>query len=387
MRTLSRTFTVFAFATSTLAASAILLDAQAVSAQTAGVCDSVGIRIVENSSRLKAPVAFTLGAKPNVDMGGLEDDPDRELSPRNGYPRAIRLTDGRVVIADVARVQFFDKDGKRLRLTGRKGGGPGEFGSVAALCRTRGDTVLASSGVPSRVTVLSQTGEYLSVTTPPAGHFSEREFCLNDGTFLAVQMMPTERGSDGILRLNHVNRAGAVMHMIAEVNTGVFDMAVRRESQYITWGQNVAFGNAIDYEVRVFSANGKLLTIIRTDDKLEPISRSELEKLPPTGARANATAAERADDARRIAASSHTKTWPPYDKLMTDFTGRLWIQDWKPSQTALEPIGWTAFDVNGKLIGRLIIPAPESKEKRQVVVSFGKDEVFIRRLDDDGAAH
>ena len=78
------------------------------SAQTARIRDSVGIRIVENSSRLSAPVAFTLGTKPNVDIGGLDADPQNELATRQGYPHAIRLNDGRVAVLDGSRVQFFD---------------------------------------------------------------------------------------------------------------------------------------------------------------------------------------------------------------------------------------------------------------------------------------
>lgn len=356
-------------------------------AQAPRVRDSVGIRIVENASRLKAPVIFTLGAKPNVDIGGLDADPDKELSSRNGYPRAIRLSDGRVAISDRNRVQFFDRTGKRLRITGREGGGPGEFGNVAAICRTRGDTVFAADEVNRRVNVLSETGEHRALTTLPAGNYSERDFCLPDGSFIATQSLPRERGAESILRINHLSRGGSILNVIAEVNLGVFDAAVRRESQYITWGQNVVFGNAIDYETRVFSAAGKLVTIIRTNDKPEPISQSELETLPPRAIRANATEAERRDDARRIAAASRTKTWPAYDRLMTDLSGRLWVEDWKPTQSALEPTGWTAFAADGKMLGRVIIPAPESKEQRQLVVHFGKDEVFMRRSDTDGALH
>ncbi|MEO7998829.1 MAG: hypothetical protein ABI852_15370 [Gemmatimonadaceae bacterium] len=358
-----------------------------IPAQTPRIRDSVGIRIVENPSRLKAPIVFTLGTKPNVDIGGLDDDPDKELNSKNPYPRAIRLEDGRIAVIDRTRIQFFDRTGKRVRITGRSGGGPGEFGTVTALCRTHGDTVFASDEQNRRVSILSETGEFHSVATLPVGHFSEREFCLTDGTFIANQIIPTGRGSDGLIRINHINRAGSVMNMIAEVNTGVFDMAIRRESPVSAWGQSVAFGDAIDYEIRVFSASGKLATVIRTADKPEPISRAELEKLTPLGVRANSTEAERRDDARRIAAASHTKTWPAYDRLLPDLSGRLWMQDWRQNQAALEPEGWTAFDASGKMIGRLIIPAPTSKEQRQFVVHFGRDEVFIRRLDENGALH
>ncbi|MGV3711089.1 MAG: hypothetical protein ACO1Q7_19865 [Gemmatimonas sp.] len=103
--------------------------------------------------------------------------------------------------------------------------------------------------------------------------------------------------------------------------------------------------------------------------------------------RANATESQLKDDARRIAANSRTTTWSTYDRLFVDLGGRLWMQDWRHSTVELVPDGWTAFDPDGKLIGRLIIPAPKIREERQGVVSFGRDEVIIRRNDSDGAIH
>ena len=210
-----------------------MLRVREISAQATKVRDSVGIHIVENTARLSAPVAFTLGAKPNVDIGGLDSDPDKELSTHNGYPRAIRLTDGRVAVIDRTRVQYFGKDGKRLRITGREGGGPGEFTNIVGLCRTHGDTVLASDGLDRRITVMSETGEYRTVLTLPVNNYAERDFCLNDGTFVSMQFIPTARGSDGMVRANHIDRTGSVTNVITDVNTGVFDPAIRRETQYL----------------------------------------------------------------------------------------------------------------------------------------------------------
>ena len=137
----------------------------------------------------------------------------------------------------------------------------------------------------------------------------------------------------------------------------------------------------------MYSIQGKLVSIIRTADVPQPLSKSDLEKLPVTSYRANATESEIQDAKRRNAAASHTKTWPSYDRIMPDLSGRLWVQHWTATPMALEPTGWTAFDASGKMLGRLIIPAPDTKERRQLVVSFGKDEVFVKRSDDDGAWH
>src|SRR3954469_12534202 len=88
--------------------------ASIATAQPARVRDSVGVRIIENGPRLTAPIAFQLGDKPSFDVGGLQQDPADELTSRNGYPRAIRLSNGSVAVLDRTRVIFYDASGKRI---------------------------------------------------------------------------------------------------------------------------------------------------------------------------------------------------------------------------------------------------------------------------------
>lgn len=354
--------------------------------QTARMRDSAGIRIVENPPRRTSPIAFTLSAKPNFDVGGVESDPEVELGARNPYPRAIRLSDGKVVVTDRTRIQFFDQTGKRLKIFGREGGGPKEFRSTSAVCRTRGDTVLVSDDGLRRITVLDKAGNYLSEFPITGGAYAERAFCFDDGTFLASMFTLEQRSAPRTLQLTRFGLDGKLNSKITDVNIGLFDMAVYRESSKVASGQKVYFGNALNFEVAVYGVDGKLQSLIRTSDKLDPISKSELEKMPQTGVRANATAEENKARAQQMAAKSTTKYWPAYDRVMVDMAGRIWIEDWRPP-TSLDENVWAAFDATGKLIGRMVIPAAESRAKQWRVVDFGKDEVFVKRLDDDGAIH
>src|SRR4051794_27569750 len=116
--------------------------ASIATAQPARVRDSVGVRIIENGPRLTAPIAFQLGDKPSFDVGGLQQDPADEFDTHNYYLQAARLSDGHVVVIDKSRVHFFDATGKRLRLVGRSGEGPGEYMQATDICVSRGDTIL-----------------------------------------------------------------------------------------------------------------------------------------------------------------------------------------------------------------------------------------------------
>src|SRR5436190_13432099 len=102
--------------TSRVALAILTASATRTTGQAPRVRDSAGVHIVENGPRLRAPIAFTIGAKPIFDVGGVEADPANEFSPRQGYFRGLRLSNGSVVVIDASRLQFFDAAGKRLRI-------------------------------------------------------------------------------------------------------------------------------------------------------------------------------------------------------------------------------------------------------------------------------
>ena len=99
----------------------------------------------------------------------------------------------------------------------------------------------------------------------------------------------------------------------------------------------------------------------------------------------NVSDAERSSRMDRMRAMPHAASWPAYAGVLVDPTGRMWVEDYRTTYPA--PDGWTAFDPSGRLIGRLVIPMPAAGARPLEVISFGVDEVLVRRSDSDGAAH
>jgi streptogramin lyase len=120
-----------------------------------------------------------------------------------------------------------------------------------------------------------------------------------------------------------------------------------------------------------------------------PITNDDKEKLPLMAVRGGSSPAEVKDARKRAIDASNTKYWPTFGGMLVDDAGRIWVEDWATGGGGdpTRPSYWTAFDSTGKLLGRLLIPAAASRESRQHVVGFGRDEVFIYHLDDDGAVH
>jgi hypothetical protein len=336
--------------------------------------DSAGIRIIENPSRAAAPVVFRLGAQA-LDLGGAANNPDDEFHTGGGgrasYMSGLRLSDGTLAVPDRVRIQFFDARGARSGMVGRYGSGPSEFRALwpAAVCRTRGDTLVADDPQNGRLAVVH--GQRVVRTTPYM--HGGLAGCLDDGTVLMAQFWPGRSEPTYKYQLNRVRLDGTPVN--------AFDDLVFRTPSAVahnvfgivrSWGQRVYAGDGATSEVRVYRADGRLTHIIRSADPPKPITAADVER----GLRGSPPAAR--DQWR-------PDTYPAYPNFIVDAGGRLWVKDF-PLTQPIDHEGWTAFDVNGRLIGRLDVPRRIGKGIADVA-AFGVDDLLMWRVDDDGFSH
>lgn len=341
-----------------------------------------GLRIVENGPRLTAPIVFKLGDRPSFDAGGLQQDPADEFDTHNYYLQGVRLSDGRVVVIDKSRVHFFDATGRRLRIVGRSGQGPGEYEQATDICVTRGDTILIGQ-TRRPVTKLTKTGDLVTTIPLAPNTYTEGEFCFDDGSFATLRRTAT--GGARKQQFDRVAPSG-VSTPLAEWELTPFDMLVHVEDKKAVHGDRLYTAMGQSFDVGVYSREGKMISVIRTSDALVPITRSEKEKMP-SAYRMGSTPAEIEAQRQKAIAASTTKYWPTVGPIMVGADGILWVSDWNVGTDPFKPNYWTAFDSTGHLLGRLMIPGWPSKERRQRVTGFGKNEVFMHRVDDDGAFH
>lgn len=114
-----------------------------------------------------------------------------------GRPRSVaRLSDGRFLLADFhdqERIKVYGPDGTYERSVGRRGEGPGEYGSVAVITRFPGDTieVYDDATFNDRITVLTSDFQVLETrsTGLPTGPLSMTT--LPDGSKVMNRMLPT----------------------------------------------------------------------------------------------------------------------------------------------------------------------------------------------------
>lgn len=364
---------------------AVAVASSATAAQSPKVRDSAGVHIVENPSRAKAPVVFTLGATARFDVGGLEQNPDDEFNPRQGYLRGAWLSGGGLAVIDVVRIHYFDKAAKRLRIAGRQGKGPEEFTYVTSICSTRGDSIIVNDQNSHRMAVLTGAGAAVrtflqdSIGSPPF------DGCFDDGTVLFQKSMMSAPGTPVTMRLTRVRLDGTIANPIGDFGAGTFDMVTQVSATAVARGQRVYWGIPQTSEVRILSAAGKLVGIVRSADVGAAITSEEVEQRFRATIPLNTPPAQVKERMDRMNSLPHASTWPTYRGFEVDPKGRIWIRDY--SHTYPSPDGWTLFDEQGRLVGRLVIPAPKQGERPFQVIGFGVDELFVRRSDEDGGAH
>ena len=353
-------------------------------AQGPVIRDSAGVRIVENSARASAPILYTLGPTARFDVGGLEQNPDLEFNPNQGYLRGAWLSNRGLAVIDEVRIHLFDSQGKRLTVVGRKGKGPEEFTYVTSLCGTRGDTLVASDANSRRVAVL--TGNGAAVRTFAQDTLGSPPFsgCFDDGTVL-LQKLKSVPGMPGTMRLTRVRLDGTVVNRIGDFDAGTFDMVTQSAPTVVASGQRVYWGDPRTSEVRVFSAAGKLMSVIRSADVGAAISSDDVERRFRLTIPRNTPEAEVTKRLDRMRTLPHATHWPTYRDMHVDPTGQLWIQDYATTYPSAD--GWALFDAKGNLRGRLVIPAPKQGARPLQIISFGANEILVRQTDADGAAH
>ena len=128
--------------------------------QPSTVTDSAGVLIVETTSPAwPSGTGWRLATDPTLTIGDESGDLNYMFE---GVSQAFRLDDGTIVVVDrlASQISLFDPAGVFIRDLGGRGEGPGEF-QILHYVWARGDTVWASDGLLSRVSVFDRNGDVL----------------------------------------------------------------------------------------------------------------------------------------------------------------------------------------------------------------------------------
>lgn len=357
------------------------------------VRDSAGIRIVENRAPAwPAARAWRLARQPKVRIGVAEGDPDYEMAD---VIDAVRLADGRIVVADrgSAELRFYDSHGRFLRSAGSRGDGPGQFRELGWLTVNR-DSLWACDLSLSRVSVFDSAGRfvrdfslsYFMGATPPVGMFA-------DGSLVVQRLHPdSSMMKPGLHTLRqtyeHLSPAGLALGSFGKFPwaqdyvaypSGHYDPGIYlfgRLAASTVAGSDLYFGSAAAYEIRVYSEDGRLRSLIRRRVPPAPVTSRDIDAVVRSVQAQVSGAAARRTVAMRVRKFAHASTMPAYSGFRVDALGDLWVGHYRWLRQP--PAAWTVFDPTGRMLGDVAVPP------RFTIYEIGRDYVLGMRPDSLG---
>jgi len=333
---------------------------------TTTIHDSAGVRIVTSG----APGRWTNGSGwrlvRDLRIGELEGAPEYTFN----QIAAVAVTSGDTIFVldrGDKTIKAYDPGGRFARQFGREGEGPGEFRTPSEMVALR-DTLLVYDWRLGRFTFLTRDGGVVSTSrVPPAG----RGLRVLDDTTLILGF---SGGYSARLRpeiefwLVCLDRAGAVRDTLL---TGVDVDAIvyRTERSMTVFSAPFARGPRWDAgSGRLVFGRGERYVIDQYRCAPEPrLEASVRRTVPPV----EATEADRAayrrpyedpgfpEETRKRYATilrtvAYPSTWPAYEDLRLDASGRLWAL--LPAHEADSLATWDIFAAEGDYLGAVTLP-------------------------------
>ncbi|MEO6067162.1 MAG: hypothetical protein ABIQ41_04155 [Gemmatimonadales bacterium] len=345
--------------------------------------DSAGISIVEST----APV-WAAGRGWSV-----ADSPTVEIAKIGSPMGAVRLSDGRIVVADgrPSGLRYFSRGGDALYEVGRAGEGPGELRSIYRLDRIRGDTVVVYDLSQRRLVFIDPNGALaLAVSvaeslTPPGANGYLPKGVASDGRYLFQrdEVAFPFAGAEGSLvtdstRILWLSRAGTFTDSTPRLVAGeLFGFSLRAERDRrvlaplarplapalrVAAGADVVWtGDGASWEIRGVDEHGwltRILRIRRERPLLTPAFRDSFVARFRIRAAASGVTAIQRQFADGMGSAPFPERLAAFGDLLAGQDSTLWAQhvglvEGLPGDGSLV---WTVFDPAGRWSGEVTMP-------------------------------
>lgn len=365
------------------------------------VTDSSGVQIIVSTKPAwPEGLGWRLSGRRILEIGVIEGDPAFEFFEISG---ASRLTDGRIAVAEdgASEIRFYDSHGNHLYSTGRKGGGPGEFGSITSMSVTPEDTLVVLDSRNRRISYFDPAGTFKRSMPlhflAEVGGFPTSMAPFDDGTYLIVVRTFFGFGGlgTGLTRDNIVylrcDESGALLDTLAVRPGTELYSAVQGEnrmgglrpfglsSQFAAHRNGFFHGSGGRYEIEEFNKDGTLRRSIR-----RPIPNMEVTDADVDGYKQNRI--ENAEDETQrqinetlVEAIPFPESFPAYRSLLVDAANNLWVGVFRKPGDDLPR--WTVFDQAGRMRGEVQTP------ERFTIFQIGEDFLLGRWTDEFDVQH
>ncbi|MGH9419635.1 MAG: hypothetical protein ACRD3J_06650 [Thermoanaerobaculia bacterium] len=345
--------------------------------------DSAGVLIVENARPAwRDSERLWLAVKPRLVIGINADSSYRFRQVRG----VMLLTDGRIAVADGGSLQLriFSPKGRFLSASAGRGTGEGQIQNMDWGRRLRGDTIAISS--LSTLAFYSSRGKFLRAAgLPPRGPARPARpllwlALLNNGVGVAASLPNPAPRAIGTrwtdsLALKLVTESSGVARELGafpyieleQTGTGPTPVWLSPSGVFAGGDDRFYAGFGDRYEIRVYTGDGTLQSMIRRSWTPTPITADDWEHWVVEWSKlwVKTTGAERDRDVREVRESSWAEELPAFTQFIVDFSGRLWVRGahWQDaigagalSDIPAVPSTWSVFDIRGRWLGDVTMP-------------------------------
>ena len=347
--------------------------------------DSAGIRITENPAPAPGSrLPWRIGPEPTVSIGTRDGEEPYQLY---NVQDAMTLPDGRIIAANggTGEMRMFDALGTHLVTWGGRGEGPGEFDHLLQIKPWPGDSIAAWFAPGMGISVFDAEGNYARTFTlaavpgtPPWLRFWPFA-STSDGFVLSVLTADTVvvqlHDGEGRVRSSLGVHEGSDRNVVNEGTDQEYVIATIFGGTPVweTWGDLVVITTTSRYELTAFTMDGVLARIVRRGHEprvpAEAEIEAEIEKNP-------LIAVPGSEPTRRPYRSSVAEHYPAFASVMSDAVDHLWVREYESPGEDRPGSLWTVFDVEGRVLGFVEMPAG------LVVYEIGEDHILGKLRDE-----
>ena len=310
-----------------------------------------GVTIITNGRRPSPPQgAPTKLVFEEVYTVGGGDSPDASFVSASALDV---LPDGTVYVVDTkdSRVKVFDAEGRFLRVFGRQGQGPGEMNRPTGILVTPDKEILVEDILNRRLAIFALDGTFRRhISTAKALGLSGIQMD-GRGLIVAGSMGLAEGGKMAL----EVKTYDAEFN--PKVRLGSFEMQITAQTKVnpfsamdllYTLGREglIYLGSAKAYEIRIVSAEGRLLKTIGRDYDPVPVTQADKDEMLKT---LGGLPGVNLKDMIQF-----PDVYPPFSSFVLDGEGRLLVKTFEKGQAKKE-FYWDVFDADGRYIARVPI--------------------------------
>lgn len=293
---------------------------------------------------------------------------------------ATRLPDGRIAVANAGtqQIKLFGTDGRHLASLGQRGAGPGEF-QFPLWVGTHADSILVWDAALERLTVFDPRGTLARSTQFPAvggsfpsvvGMFPDGSLLLASGADQAAAAKQEGTAWRGDTHLVRIAPGGQILDTIATVPSQerysyrsrdgmgqtVEDLPFGRRTVMAVRDDAVVVGTGEAYSIREVDTAGIQRGLVQREWTPRPVSSADVRdywaKMVTIGGRSRPGEVQAQRD--KI---PYPATLPPYDALVIDAGGALWIKDAQPPRGWDDPDLWRVYSPDGAPLATVELPA------------------------------